>query len=334
MMVAKWMEQCIVIKGTVRTAIYDLNRYDVYFADLNILDLIAKIEGLEKNKIYEALEPIEIEWYEYLTELELINFVPISCFENFAPISISWEIPNFIYEASIHEYNDLEKSLFLLENLNCRHLTLIMENEDSIESILANNFTNTNLFSLNLLIKEVTKSKTFYKKLKKKFPVLNDIISPSGKVSTPIIHHVGLTSFMESFEHNVHFNRKIHIDEMGRISNTPRSKKSDLNINDLDGTEIKDQIINDLNITKYWTASKNETDICKVCEIRHQCIDKRTPEHRESDNQWFHITECDYNPFIAKWKGEEGYLSLKEINVTSNIYGFKINSEKVENHKE
>ena len=41
------------------------------------------------------------------------------------------------------------------------------------------------------------------------------------------------------------------------------------------------------------------------------CPDDRIPVKCKGGG-WKQETECFYNPFIAKWKGEEGYLPLSE----------------------
>jgi hypothetical protein len=47
------------------------------------------------------------------------------------------------------------------------------------------------------------------------------------------------------------------------------------------------------------------------------CIGGRVPIQRK-DGAWYHTSECCYNPYIAKWAGEEGYKSLKEVGVITN----------------
>jgi hypothetical protein len=58
------------------------------------------------------------------------------------------------------------------------------------------------------------------------------------------------------------------------------------------------------------------------------CSDHRAPIRLDSDN-WYHTTECSYNPYICKWKGEEGYRTLAECGVVSNAEGFIIDHERI-----
>ena len=58
------------------------------------------------------------------------------------------------------------------------------------------------------------------------------------------------------------------------------------------------------------------------------CVDNRLP-HKRKENEWYHKTECNYNPYIAKWEEEEGYKTLKECGVVSNENEFSINHDKI-----
>lgn len=82
-------------------------------------------------------------------------------------------------------------------------------------------------------------------------------------------------------------------------------------------------------LEEFWHSPKTKTNICQNCEFRHVCIDNRLPKKREGDGMWYHTTECNYNPYIAKWKGEEGYRTLTECGVKSDETGFSIDHERI-----
>jgi hypothetical protein len=48
------------------------------------------------------------------------------------------------------------------------------------------------------------------------------------------------------------------------------------------------------------------------------CVDSRSPI-KIDDNQWKFNTECHYNPYIAKWKDEEDYITVEEWLHKTNI---------------
>jgi hypothetical protein len=56
------------------------------------------------------------------------------------------------------------------------------------------------------------------------------------------------------------------------------------------------------------------------------CVDRREL-FKDKNGDWFHKKECAYNPFIAKWEGEDDYLSLKNCGIVSDYSGFAIDNE-------
>lgn len=78
---------------------------------------------------------------------------------------------------------------------------------------------------------------------------------------------------------------------------------------------------------------KDQIEVCSDCEFRRICIDFRVPQKRADGSLWFRI-ECDYNPYIGKWKGEPGYLSLGECGLSATANGFSIDWEKLNHAKE
>lgn len=65
------------------------------------------------------------------------------------------------------------------------------------------------------------------------------------------------------------------------------------------------------------------------CEFQNICTDNRLPKRRSGNGSWYNIYECNYNPYIAKWKGEEGYRTLAECGVNSDENGFSKNHERI-----
>ena len=81
-----------------------------------------------------------------------------------------------------------------------------------------------------------------------------------------------------------------------------------------------------------WTMlssiNKDQIEVCKDCEFRHCCYDTRIPV-RCTSSGWRYTSECNYNPYICKWKGEEGYRTLAVCGVSSNAEGFSIDHERI-----
>lgn len=139
---------------------------------------------------------------------------------------------------------------------------------------------------------------------------------------------IELDSYRESYFRHKYYNKSIFINKRGEVKNTHKSKKVYGNVKSIkDVLELK-KIASQAEFQKYWFAHKELCDVCKDCEFRHMCVDNRLPYQRK-DGSWHHKIECDYNPYICKWKGEEGYKTLEECGVVSNENGFSINHEKV-----
>jgi len=152
------------------------------------------------------------------------------------------------------------------------------------------------------------------------------------KFNSNLIHiddfFCNLKLYSESLNHNSYFNKKIFIDESGNIKNSLSSSDIYGNINDMIDTNHFINVINNDSFQKYWNITKNKCDICKDCEFRHMCIDRRIPIQRNS-NEWFYSTECNYNPYISLWKGENGYKNVEECGVISNKNNFILNEERI-----
>ncbi len=136
-----------------------------------------------------------------------------------------------------------------------------------------------------------------------------------------------ISLFSESQLHHTYFNRKLYIGPTGEIKNAPETEQVFGYIQDITEDELK-EIISSPHFQKYWFVHKGLIDVCKECEFRHMCVDNRVPIERKS-NEWYNSLECNYNPYIGKWEGEEGYLSLADCGVISNEKGFIIDHEKV-----
>jgi|SRR5690554_2234541 len=139
---------------------------------------------------------------------------------------------------------------------------------------------------------------------------------------------VNITLHSESQAHHTYFNRKLYIGPNGEIKNAPECEDSFGFIQDLDNPDQLKSIIQTPEFQKYWFVHKEISDVCKDCEFRHMCVDNRLPYQRK-ENEWYHKIECNYNPYIAKWEGEEGYKNLAECGVISNENGFTIDHDKI-----
>jgi SPASM domain peptide maturase of grasp-with-spasm system len=113
-------------------------------------------------------------------------------------------------------------------------------------------------------------------------------------VIDPVYFTINEPFFTESIEHNTCLNRKIGIDVNGEIKNCPSMDKSYGNIKD---SNIKD-ILNIAEYRRFWFITKDQIDVCKVCEFRRMCPDCRV----YAAGSYGKPSKCNYDPFTCTWK--------------------------------
>jgi SPASM domain peptide maturase of grasp-with-spasm system len=130
--------------------------------------------------------------------------------------------------------------------------------------------------------------------------------------------------FMETHFHNVCLNRKLCIDHKGNIKNC-------LSMDQIFGNIFEDdveQIVNSPDFQKLWHIKKDEIDVCKDCEFRYICTDCRC-FIKDSNNIYSQPAKCGYNPYIAKWQNEDGYVPVEECGKYSKETGFVPDDKKI-----
>lgn len=128
--------------------------------------------------------------------------------------------------------------------------------------------------------------------------------------------------FIEAHSCNTCLNRKISIDKNGVIRNCPLMGNGFGKIQDY---SIK-EIVYLPGFQKLWNLSKDAIDVCKDCEYRYICTDCR---HfiKDKDNIKSQPSKCRYNPYIGKWEGESGYVSVEECGKYSQNTGYIPNED-------
>ena len=265
---------------------------------------------------------------------------------------LDWNNPSAITNSIICLKNiDLfEKILNYLEQAICKHIVLHFIDFLSIEEIKTyiNKLLDYNIQSVIIICQydEIYFSDEFGDlimelKINKKLFVLNSPFEKNFedtmfftlkekeynylKRKNEFVSNISL--FSESQLHHTYFNRKLYIGPAGEIKNAPETEQVFGYIQDITEDELK-EIISSPHFQKYWFVHKGLIDVCKECEFRHMCVDNRVPIERKS-NEWYNSLECNYNPYIGKWEGEEGYLCLADCGVISNEKGFIMDHEKV-----
>lgn len=353
---------CIGVKGFNRGIIYDFQRttYDIvpnsYINFLNKLK-IKSFRELFKNTSLDNRKVLS-DYLSFSLEKEYLQEIPKNIKKsNFPELNICFKTPSLITNISIiyglNNIHSTDKIVELIEITKCYHLQLIFEKKNPFKTIsqILTSLKTVGLRSIELIIpyeqnvKYTDELREFYnlsfvyiysapkRKLIKKhyygmqLIYLSDLEFKLEKNKTLSDFKIDLSLYMESKLYNNFFNRKLTVDSFGDIKNWFKLDKVYGNLNKLNKFNLL-QEINNLKHTNYWGVKKDIIDVCKQCEFRYMCVDSRIPIKR-SNKEWYFETECNYNPYISKWKGEDGYKSLVDCGIKSDKFIFKINRNKL-----
>lgn len=344
----KFFADCIPIKGHKRGVIYDLNRGRYQFIPNSLVDFCIDAEGKCRNDIKlsysKEFYPVVDEYLSFLETNEFIYWMPEVFLKNFPKLNLEWDYPAIISNGIIDidetsTYNIINV-LQELENLGCKHIQIRSYCNNTLDfySNILTSFSNSQYLSFEIVtpyyelehdivrtfinehkrIKAIVFHSAFLNKIinEKSSPSMGNIAYTLQQIKSPKDCHnngkayfnVSIPVFTEAQCHHTYYNRKVSIDVNGNIKNCSSHEKKFGNIKT---DKIKDVIL-DTNFQKLWFVTKDKTQVCKDCEFRFMCVDSRLPIEKDKNN-WFCETECNYNPYIAKWKGEEGYITVNQF---------------------
>jgi SPASM domain peptide maturase of grasp-with-spasm system len=357
--------ECILVKGSKRSVIYDLPRNEFKFIPNTMHSILNKyesqtIEGIKECYPKESHTAID-NYFSFLIENDFIFFCDKDELELFPKLDLEWDFPskisNVIIDINEDSSHNFKQIFSYIEALGCK-------------DILLRNFSTKSIKEYDLILEHLKGSRFKSIDIITKYPNdiedVNRLITKHSRLRTLIFHsakedtiikgdngmgnvvfrkknikllsdsylidksyfNINITLLTESQAHHTYFNRKLYIGGKGEIKNTPECEEEFGNIQDLKDTEELNTIIAKPEFQKYWFVHKELCEVCKDCEFRHMCVDNRLPYQR-TDSSWYHKLECNYNPYICKWQGEEGYQTLEGCAVISNENGFLINHEKI-----
>lgn len=313
------------------------------------------VEGFKRNTSYNFFNSnfnidSKPKWFDELS-IKYVNEINENYFNYLSPSLIT----NSIFYIKFNDDSINIKKIHLLmefyEKTICKHLTIIIIGFISLKKIkqIFKIIQNYNIHSVLMVCEYLPQYYTdefgelvMNLSINKKLIVLNSpfeknfedtmFFTLKKKIGdfkkTFIEFNASITLFSESQKHQTYFNRKLYIGPNGEIKNAPECDEIFGNINVLESVEDLKKIISIPAFQKYWFVHKEITDVCKDCEFRHMCVDNRLP-YKRSKEEWYHKIECNYNPYIAKWEGEEGYRTLSECGLISNEHEFSIDHEKI-----
>jgi SPASM domain peptide maturase of grasp-with-spasm system len=345
----KRFEDCIPVRGYFRSVIMDITRKTYEFIPNILCDAISTHNLINNN--------LPSEYIDFLIKHEFI----FECAEDdlffYPPLNTEWDYPATITNTGIEIGDNRYFTKDFLEQiiaLGCRHFVLIFTESVTVEylSNISRLFDETPVYTIDIYCKYSQKFKNedfeniltqntrityilLYESPKDEIISLDNIRGTIVYYSKPVSYtecsvnlqslFVNMPLYTESLHYNTFYNRKLCIDKNGNIKNCLTQKKNFGNI----FSDKIENIISKEAFQKIWKVRKDITDICKECEFRYMCVDSRFPIFR-TKSAYYHTQECPYNPYICKWRHEDGYVPVAECGTFSKKNGFVQNAQKIE----
>lgn len=344
---------CVISKGYLRSTVIDTQRKSYLFIPNDIVPILKKktFEFEELSRLYGA-------GMEYLVSNDIIFPVDSKFSDLFPPFNTTYDSPSIVENSIIDLDNlnlvDFEYWVKQLDDLICKSLQIRIFNiitkdtfcqlmdivdqssiesaevvmpyaewlyQDTIQYLISNNYNKITVF---YIFSANENNSLFYRGTRIFFSTgLYAPIDSCGIVNSKLFT-VNVQYTTLSLSYNTCLFKKISIDAQGYIKNCPSCSQSFGNIKN---TTLK-QALEHPNYKKLWSITKDQIDVCKDCEFRHMCTDCRV-YIKDPENIYSQPAKCTYNPYIAKWQGEEGYFPVEECGTYSRETGFVVNPERV-----
>ena len=352
---------CYLVKGYKQGVLMDLQRSDIVNVPNSLTDFVKECKNRPINELllkYKDYNQTLTEYIDLLISKQYATFISTTEKKFFPPMSLHWDFPSEVSNAIIEFSNNskylLEFAINQMNAINCHHLLLKFQNPISKDTLLklVDSLKKTKIKTISIYINcnTIDFNDTDIIKSISKLNSLNDIILFKSLFNSKIKEDISVNFenvnyvmsnetcgvidrryfsvyfplFTESQLHNTCLNRKICIDADGEIKNCPSMSRSFGNIKD---TTLK-EAIEKPGFKDLWFICKDKIDVCKDCEFRYMCTDCRA-FIKDPKNIYSQPAKCHYNPYIAKWKGEEGYVPVEECGTYNKETGFVVDKKKV-----
>lgn len=336
-MILKFHSETPIVLGYNRSCIYDLPRQKYDFVPNEVINTLRDNINCNISDLNNRLDNNDKIWLKFLMENEYCFLVPDFFIDSFPEINFKWESPANITNAII-DLDNLEcgRNFKYFEEINCKHILLrFVKNysADEIVNFLFSTFNDLTFKSVEVVLPFNLKSNKknnhiIFKKIIDNIEQVTSIKFFEEKIETDIFTpylSVNIGIYTEALLKNVYFNGKIYIESKGNIKNGIETKEILGNFFKIKNSQ---HLIKKIKNSKLWGICKDQIDVCKDCEFRYMCIDNRVPQER-NNGSFYYKSECSYNPYISKWKGELGYLSLNESGILLNDENCFVNYKKV-----
>lgn len=324
---------CIPVKGTVRSAIYDLQREDFEYIPNSLYDILFEFKNISYSNLLDKFETIEDkknleDYFNFLFQKEFIFFSKLNCeffpeynIEYFKPYNFSCliidikvihleylkhlkiEITNSKVECIVFRFidpteNNIETIVKLFNDIPVRTIQLFVDDKKEI----INSFFEK-IILLNNRVSTILKynsKKEAVKKIQKGIVISSkrDVLNSKMKINSIADFDVNMELFMESKLYNNFYNKRAYIDLKGDVYRTENDLVFFGNIN----SSSLLNIAKEKKFKEFWNITKDKIEICKDCEYRYMCVDNRLPLFKNDSNLWVLEGVCNYDPYKAIWK--------------------------------
>ncbi|MCH2231362.1 MAG: grasp-with-spasm system SPASM domain peptide maturase [Crocinitomicaceae bacterium] len=328
---------CIPVKGAIRSAIYDLQRNEFKFIPNTLYSILEEYNGKTIEEVLENFSDEDDketvrEYFNFLVENDYIFFCDKDELELFPDLEKEYNFPGTISNAII-DIGNLPEERYLdlltyLEELGCldivlrfpkscsqsqvydlcdalkkssiKSIDIFLNFDESIDlSEIISTFPRIRTITVTGAAKENMKvgslgrgnihyTTTEFESLDRNFEIDKSMLTSNIKM------------FMEAQFYHTYLNKKLFIDIDGNIKNSPESDISFGQLMNISGSAELNRIVDSPKFKKLWEVKKDETEVCKDCELRYMCTDSRVPI-ANNEGEWTHEIDCNYNPFTGKW---------------------------------
>ena len=361
-------ELCRFEVGFNRVLVFDIQRAKTFYLPKTILKILTLFYHNTGTEIYqkykhdkETLTSLEM-YYNFLLDKELCFNVLKHEKKIFKKISEDFETPTIVNTLNI-EIKDfiidklyIQKIISIINKLKINSI-LISYHGNNIDEIYSfftelNNSTifhievsfynvndNFEIISDDLIKKSFRLNKIFFYCNEKTRVIEGDlfktyiinkeesILKLENNLFTPVLDY-HYFNYLESKSNNLYYNKKIFISNDFLVSNF-HDKKTIENLFNINNNFLDLNWLNEKGISDLWSISKNKIEVCCSCEFNRICLDNRIPIQNTKNEKWIYSTECEYNPFISKWKGEDGYTNLEDAGIIVKQNNFIIDRRKI-----
>lgn len=333
-----------IVKGYRKSLIINLQKETCsrYLNSDEFLEFVYTSSGKPISKLDEQM-------VLRVAQMEFGVVLPENLIGNFPPLEVGWDYPckfsNGIFE--LKNVKEIEYTIQILKETSLRNIQLrvtdvlgnrefeILTKEILLSKVhnvqlvfLQENFIDDAILDLILSWRILSSIIVYCSQESKSYNVKGKLMAFVATeyrelwvINSPNDLILNMPFYQEAIGFNAYYNRKLFVSGNKMFS----GNKDDGHTYFATVKEAFDFLSQK---SSSWLMKKDDIDVCRDCEYRYSCFDRRIPKNR-GENQYFNLRECSYNPYIGTWKGEEGYKTLKESGVISNREGFSINHKKM-----